>query len=520
MQHLGQDEQQLEVIRFLSRPDSYGRDVRQVDQVETHISHLFLVGDFVYKLKRALAFPYLNFSTLKRRRQFCKIEVRINRRTAPKMYLGVVPVTRKANGDLVLGGDGPAVEWLVKMARFDEQTLFSRLASRGALDDALLEQLAETIAGFHKSSSPVRKNREPERALRILELNQTSFLSDGGRFVSADQARQLTKKAVQFLEGVSGLLVRREAAGRVRHCHGDLHLRNICLFEGRPTLFDAIEFNVEFSRIDVFYDLAFLLMDLEYWGLRDKANIVLNRYLDLTGDVEGLGLLPLFLSMRAAVRSHVHLAQFQNADIKDESIGRVAGTYFQMSEDYLAPPTPRLLAVGGLSGSGKSSLARGLAGAIGAAPGARVVRTDAIRKRLCGVGLYDRLPPESYTKEMSRKTYAAVFTEVRVALDSGHSVIADAVFSDVEERRQIEQIAKELNVPFLGFWLDVPEATLIDRVNRRTGDISDATQDVVRTQLTYETGPMEWVQIDASGTFSESLAHAKVGLQAWAIDFN
>ncbi len=514
------DECQREVIGFLSQPEAYGVDVERVEQLQTHISHLFLAGGYAYKLKRALVFPYLDFSTLKRRRQFCKLEVRINRRTAPQIYLGVVPVTRNAAGELALGGNGEVVEWLVKMVRFDDQTLFSRLAARDALDVGLMESLAETIANFHEAIPPIHNNREPARSRNIIELNATSFLSDGGGFVSAEQTRQLTQAATDFLDQVTDRLIRREAKGCVRHCHGDLHLANICLFDGQPTLFDAIEFSAEFSRIDVFYDLAFLLMDLEYWGLRTQANTVLNRYLDLTGDVGGLALLPLFLSMRAAVRSHVHLTQFQNSGANNPELGREAVAYFGMALDYLSPPTPRLLAVGGLSGSGKSSLARWLAPLFGAAPGARVVRTDVVRKRLAGVGLFERLPTESYTKEMSQKTYEAVFKEVRAALSGGHTVIADAVFAKEVERKQIEHVAQDLGVPFQGLWLDVPKQNLIERVESRKNDVSDATQEVVRKQLTYETGDVDWLTMDASGGLDATQAHAWEVLQTWAVDGN
>ena len=227
------------------------------------------------------------------------------------------------------------------------------------------------------------------------------------------------------------------------------------------------------------------------------ANQVLNRYLDVTDDVEGLALLPLFLSMRAAVRSHVSLAQIHAQPEVRFSIARDTHVYFDLAESYLSPSSPHLIAVGGLSGTGKSSLARTLAPDIGGAPGARIARTDVIRKRLAQVDLHDPLPPENYSPEMTQKTYLGLYEEARRTLSSGHSVICDAVFADPKERRQVEALARDLGVPFTGFWLEAPETLLVQRVNDRTGDVSDATAEVVRRQTSYKLGPITWNRIDA-----------------------
>ncbi len=252
---------------------------------------------------------------------------------------------------------------------------------------------------------------------------------------------------------------------------------------GRPTLFDCIEFNDDIAIIDVLYDQAFLLMDLEHRGLRTLANALFNRMVERTGDIDGLALLPLFLSTRAAVRAKVEASAG-----KDQS----ARAYFDHAVKAIDPPGPKLVAVGGLSGSGKTTVARKLAPAIGPAPGAVVLRSDVLRKELHGVGETDRLPPDAYTPEMTRRVYAELVDRARRILSAGHGVVVDAVHARPEERKALEDMARELGVPFRGVWLEADPDTLIARVKARTGDASDADEDVVRRQLTYDIGPLSW----------------------------
>ena len=418
------------------------------------MSLVFLGPRRVYKLKRAVTFPYHEFSTPEKRRLACEAEIRINRRTAPSIYLGVVAITRQANGTLALDGDGEAVDWVVEMERFDEHTLFDRLARKGGRDRAMMEDLA-----------PV--------------------------------------------------LDRRRDSGRVRHCHGDLHLRNICIVEGRPTLFDAIEFNDAFATIDVLYDLAFLLMDLDHRGLRRLANIVFNRYLDVTGngtgEAGGLRVMALFLSMRAAIRSHVDAAQAQTLSDREKARARAeeSNDYLNMALNYLAPEAPRLIAVGGLSGSGKSRMARELAPFLGVAPGARVVRSDSTRKRLAGVPLTQRLGNQGYLAEMTERTFEALYEEALAALRAGQSVLADADFAKPESRRAIERVADKAGVPFTGLWLEAPAEIMARRVTERQRNVSDADAKILGQQLTYDLGEIEWFRIDSSGPRQETL---KAGL--------
>ncbi len=298
-------------------------------------------------------------------------------------------------------------------------------------------------------------------------------------------------------QGVAILLDRRRAEGKVRHCHGDLHLRNICLLDGKPTLFDGIEFSDDIADIDVLYDLAFLLMDLRHREHNDLGNLVFNRYLDRTDDADGLAALPLFLSLRAAIRAHVTAAAAMR-QTGSATTSEPARSYLALARDLLRPRQPSLIAIGGVSGTGKSSLARAVAPELGPVPGARMVHTDVIRKRLSGTTPETRLPPEAYRREMNDRVYQTLYAEAEQALRAGYAVIADAVFLLPAERAAIAGIAEAVGVPFTGIWLEAPPELLARRIAARSGDASDATVDVMRQQLGHDPGTIEWRRLDAA----------------------
>ena len=270
-------EDQTAVIDFLAAPSTHGGAT--VERIDTHASIVFLAGERAYKLKRAVLFDYLDFSTSDRRRSLCEAEVRLNRRTAPTLYRGVVAVTREANGSYALGGNGRPVDWVVEMNRFPQEALFDRLASTGALGIELMSPLAAAIADFHKSAEHRPDHGGKAGMSWVIEGNAAGFAEFGRSCLDLSAVSRLTGDARRELERRANILERRRQSGFVRHCHGDLHLRNIVLLEGRPTLFDGVEFNDEIACTDVLYDLAFLLMDLWKRGLPRHANIVWNRYL-------------------------------------------------------------------------------------------------------------------------------------------------------------------------------------------------------------------------------------------------
>ena len=491
-------EDQADVIEFLAAPVTH--DTATVDRIDTHSAIVFLAGQRAYKLKRAVRFDYLDFSTVERRHAMCEAELRLNRRTAPDIYRRVVPVTREPDGTLVLGGCGAAVDWIVEMNRFSQEALFDRLAAAGRLDLELMPALAAEIAGFHRLAEP-RPDRGGRRGMEwVIEGNAAGFAEYGEGVLDSPSHRRLTEASRAALAARGALVDERRASGFVRHCHGDLHLRNIVLLDGRPTLFDGVEFNDEIACIDVLYDLAFLLMDLWRRGLPQHGNAVWNRYLDDAGDLSGTSLVPLFLSCRAAVRAKTSAtaARLQPDVRRRNELQTLAREYLEMAERLLQPPGPCLVAIGGFSGTGKSTLARSLAPSVGSAPGAVVIRSDLIRKRLSGVWPLDRLGPQGYAPEMSERVYTAVAERARMAILEGHSAIVDAVCARPGDRSAIERVAAAAAVPFVGIWLDAPETTLITRVEQRRHDASDADAAVIRLQHREGAGEIRWHRVEAN----------------------
>jgi len=304
------------------------------------------------------------------------------------------------------------------------------------------------------------------------------------------------------------LLDERREHGFVRQCHGDLHLRNIVLLDGRPTLFDGVEFNDEISCTDVLYDLAFLLMDLWRRKLPGHANVVWDRYLTVTGDYRGIALLPLFLSCRAGVRAKTSAtaAGLQQDARRRSDLHQTAREYLTMAEALLHPPRPVLVAIGGFSGSGKSTLALGLAPAIGAVPGAVVLRSDETRKRMSNVPFEERLGSEGYSSQMSQRVYSTLAERAGLVLRGGHSVIVDAVHASAEDRQAIEHVAAAASAPFIGLWLEAPAPVLIARTEQRRNDASDADANVVRMQRARDTGHIAWRRVDASRSAASVLS--------------
>ena len=500
-------EDQSSIVAFLSSPVAHAGAA--VERIDTHASMVFLAGERAWKLKRAVRYDYLDYSTADRRRAMCEAEVSINRRTAPALYRGVTAVTRQADGRLAIGGTGTPVDWLVEMTRFDQSGLFDRLAAAGMLPLKFMSPLAHAIARFHRTADGRVNQGGWDAMRRVIDGNAAGFAAEGAGILDRITCAKLTNCARFVLNGVGGELDQRREDGLVRHCHGDLHLRNIVLLDDQPTLFDAIEFNDEISSIDVLYDLAFLLMDLWRRELSHHANVLWNGYLNETGDLDGLRLMPLFLSCRAAVRAKTAAtsANLQNEADRRVELQTLAGAYLAMAGALLEPPPPRLIAVGGLSGSGKSTLAMALAPSIGAVPGAVVIRSDEIRKKLCGVTPLEHLGPEGYTDEVSRRVYARLMEHADKVVRAGYTAIADAVFAESADRDAIQQVARHAGVPFTGLWLEAPVALLLSRVEERKSDVSDAGIEVIWRQLGYQLDSLPWHHLDASGTL-QHVCHA------------
>lgn len=503
-----------EVEEFLGSPAAYDLlPDAQIARIDTHISVIFLAGSFAYKLKKRVDLSYLNFTTLEARYLACQHELALNRRTAPSLYLDIVPIRVKGT-ELALGpGKGDVVDWVVKMEQFEQASLLSKMADRGVLTLHLTRKLARKIEMFHRAAEVRKNDGGANRFAEILESNQKNFLPFLGSIYPPSLIETLSSEHGHALEGIASLLDQRRASGWVRHCHGDLHLNNVVCLNDDPVPFDCIEFNDSFARIDMLYDLAFLLMDLAFRAKGDDvlfphANGALNAYLqhqspgDLAATLQGLKALPFFMSLRAGVRSHVNAQMIESAGADRAKFAGLALAYAEFAVALLQPTQPTLYAIGGLSGTGKTTIAKFLAPELGHTVGAVHLRTDTIRKRLAGVDDAERLPASAYTQRASDAVYAEMAHLAARALDAGQSVISDAVFAKPAEREAIEQVAHARSLPFRGIWLISPLRELEARVDRRAragDDASDAGLDVVRQQLSYDFGRIDWASVDTSG---------------------
>lgn len=493
------------LIAFLGDPATHGVSPDRVaEPIETHGAVVILAGEFAYKIKKPVALPYMDLSTLARRRRICRREVEINRRTAPEMYLGVGSVAVGRDGrwrllgpDARLGAGERQVEPVVVMRRFDGSKLFDRMAGRGELSESDLDRLAAAVARAHGSAPRRRATSGSDLVGDVLAINRAGLEAGVPAVFRATAARDAVQRTAALAATLGDRLDARGRRGRVRRCHGDLHLRNVFLGpDGEPVLFDALEFDEALATVDVAYDLAFLLMDLRHRGLDAAANRVWNGWLAATGDDEAAAVMPLFLSMRAAVRAHVGATAATQHGL-DRDGADEARSYLQAACGYLDDVAPVVVAIGGISGTGKSTLARAVAPSLGRAPGAAVVRSDVVRKQRFGVAETEPLPPEAYRPAVNGKVMAEVHRRVRRLASFGSATIADTVYGRPADRRGIAAAAHRAGARFVGVWLELPVGAAQARVSARRGDASDATADVVAHQSERVTVPADWLRLDA-----------------------
>lgn len=474
--------------------------------IDTACAHVFLATDRALKMKRHDDLGYVDFSTAERRLWALERELQFNQPGAPDIYRGVRRITREADGALAMDGTGVTVDHLLEMRRFDETAVLSACPERVTGD--LAEALGRTIARVHHTA-PLR----PAGGLTSISFT----VGSNAQLLRAtcqglDQVRVELMVALTEveLERQAPLLAHRSAAGFARRCHGDLHLGNILLEAGRPVLFDCIEFNDLLSDLDIQYDLAFLLMDLAFRDRADAAVRALSGWLDEAARGfpaemwEGLAALPLMLSVRAGVRAHVC------AHSGDAATARA---YVEAAIAHLSPAAPVLVAVGGLSGSGKSTFSRAIAPSLGASPGAVILRTDEVRKRLLNLSPTETATPETYAPAALALTYDELFANARTLLAAGCAVVLDASFIDPGMRARAETLAREAGVAFRPGWLDAPPEVLEARVAGRAADASDATVAILREQLSRDPGLMTWPRVDA-GAPVDAAAAAWLGARA------
>jgi uncharacterized protein len=471
------------------------------ERIDTHGAAIFLAGGRAYKIKRPVSFPYMDLSTPAKRLAACEAEITLNRRTAPEIYLGLAPIHDHSTS-LSLGAIGAPIdadgECMVVMREFDQDTLFDRLAARGRLGDNLVVGLAERIAEFHDRAE-VMRDRGGSKEMRWVAEENLDELIDRTNVFDARDLTGLSAATREALDRLESKMDARMRAGFVRRCHGDLHLRNVCLVGGEPTIFDALEFNESLAITDTQYDLAYVLMDLLHRDRRAQACLLLNRYLERRPDHDGLSLLPFFVSVRAAVRAKVSLsmAAVQHDESDAQVLRSEARDYLDRAIQSLSPARPTIVAVGGFSGSGKSTVARALAPMLDPAPGAVALRSDVIRKEIMGVGDRVRLGSDGYTPHVSARVYATLADRAKVVVRSGFSAIGDATFTMAEGRTALARIAEAAGVQFAGFWLETDRDTMAARIAARADDPSDADAAILDRQLADGVENLDWIRLDA-----------------------
>lgn len=515
LQSSGTRTSQDEAIAFLSDPLNHKPEAKRVDRIDTHCAIVFLADDTVYKIKRDVHYDYIDCSTLAKREALCRRELAINQPHAPMIYRDVVAVTRERDGTLTIEGSGEPLEWALRMNRFDEEAVLENMAERGALSLSVAADLGEMVSRLHQVTETVsgvdghdlvreiidELARVFGELTQIFDVAETDALDTGLRALLERQRARLRKRARQ---------------GFVRRCHGDLHLRNIVRLGDEIVPFDALEFDDRLATTDILYDLAFLLMDMLHRGLAREANTTFNQYFSKEqahAGLRGLALMPLFLSIRAAIRAMVSAQAARLEAKQSDTLKRRARLYLGEAQAFLDPKPARLVAVGGLSGTGKSVLARSLAPLIGLAPGALLIRSDVERKHYFHVSETTRLDAPHYTSEISSKIYSILLEKAGLALQAGHSVVLDAVYMTAHERQAAARLAQDLGVGFDGLWLQADRQILVERVSSRKADASDADTTVVDLQHSKTIGQMDWCEIDAGGTPTDTMRRACKALE-------
>ena len=479
------------LVAALRNPALYPHPVQRIELIETHISWVLLTGAYAYKIKKPVNLGFLDFTTLAARRHFCAEELRLNRRLAPDIYLEVVPITGTPRSP-ALAGSGPAIEYAVKMREFTQSALLDVALARGEAGPEIIGQLARDLADFHARLAPQKTAADPaasatalaparenfEHILPLLETpDDVAVLAD----VQDWTLREYAARAAQFRQ--------RCTEGCVRECHGDLHLGNIVLIDGRAIAFDCVEFSPALRWIDVMSEVAFLMMDLEAHACRDLAFEFLNTYLETSGDYAGVALLPFFIVYRAVVRAKINLiraAQAGATAARRRHARAAYQRYIRLAAAHTGTPRGAVIITHGLSGSGKTTLTQPLPAALGAVR----IRSDVERKRLHGLPTLARTGAATgsgiYAGDATAHTYERLLRHARSVVAAGIPVIVDAAFLKHAQRAAFHALARELDVPFAIVNVAAAHATLRARVAARTArgtDASEATVPVVEAQI-------------------------------------
>ncbi len=504
---------QKEIIEALKNPKLYPAkwNVKEVLVEQSHIAILFLAGDYVFKLKRAVLMTDVDLSTPQKRRLSCVQEMKRSTVYAPNLVLGVRSVRKLKNGRICIGGKaGEEVDTIIVMHRFQKNEILGNILPDESFSRFEAMDLAEQLSELHSKAKTFRSKWGSQTVQNII-LDTERVLGCFCPYIfDRKKLDALMKNMLKNVFIHSRLIDLRSKSGHVKKCHGELLLSNIAKKEGRYLFFSPIEYNDRSESIDTLYDLAYLLMDFEMRGMRKLANILFNHYLAYMNDVEGYPLLPLYQSMRAMSRSAVCAKKtLVLTGVERKEAVKRARRYFDYACEFMTNYPPVLIACGGLSGSGKSRVAREIGGFFNPAPGAVILRDDIVKKQINGCPIDQHFDKAFDTPVIEKVVYDVLRQEARKSLLSGCTVIVDALFYDETERIKIENLAKELNVPFVSLWMDAPFDVRLERVQSRKRNPSDVrTEEDLEKQLTLETGRVTWPKIITDKSREETLATA------------
>jgi hypothetical protein len=474
-----------DLIQAMLTPEFYPHPVQEpIELMQTHVSYVLLTGDYVYKLKKPVNFGFLDYSALDKRKHFCEEEIRLNQRGAKELYLEVLPITQQES-QYRLGGEGSVVEYALKMVQFPQENLLSNMFAAGTITEAQIEEMGRVVADFHGGAATSEYISSFGQVSKVRESVNENY-QQTEKYIGLAQTQQQFDETKAYTDRIFSqrpeLFNGRREGGFIRECHGDLHLRNICLSEGKIRLFDCIEFNEPFRFVDTMYDVGFAVMDLEARGRKDLANRFLNTYVEQTGDWEGLQVLPLYLSRQAYVRAKVTSFLLDDPGIpqaEKDAAAKTAGDYYRQAWEYTSPKTGKIVMLAGLSGAGKSTLGKQIAKQLGAIH----LRSDAVRKHLGGIPLSAKGDDRLYSPAMTAQTYLRLLEIGTTLAKQGYPVILDAKYDRVSLRQAVIDTAKAENIALEILHCTAPEAVLRERLNQRQGDIADATADLLASQI-------------------------------------
>lgn len=461
--------------------------VPEIELIQTHASYVFLTGDYAYKVKKEVNFGFLDYSTLAKRKYFLDTELDLNQKVAPELYLAVIPITY-GNDELILDHSGNVdhvVEYTLKMRQFPEENLLSHLVQERKIDRHRISELGKIVAEFHQQA----QTNDYISSFGTVAKIQAAFTENyqqSQKYIGILQTRQQYQETKAYSDRIftqqQDILLHRVQGQKIRECHGDLHLNNICLWQDKILLFDRIEFNESFRFVDTMYDVAFVVMDLEAKQRADLANAFLNSYLEYSGDWSGLLVLPLYLSRQAYVRAKVNSFLVDDPQISKTNqiqAREAARNYYHQAYQYTQIKAGSIILMSGLSGSGKSTTAQEIASNIGAIQ----IRSDAVRKHLAGIAL-NETSKDIYTPEMTDKTYKQLLELGIMLAQAGYKIILDAKYDRLNLRQVVIEQAQASQIPIKIIHCIAPMSVLRDRLNHRQNDISDATANLLATQQT------------------------------------